>query len=53
MRNKEATARWACFIGFGGTVRTAVTAGHEPQLKSRLSFIPVWFLLFTSVSFTI
>lgn len=53
MRNKEATARWACFIGFGGTVRTAVPAGHEPQLKSRLSFIPVWFLLFTSVSFTI
>lgn len=49
-RNKEATARWACFIRFGGTVRTAVTAGHESQLKPRLSFIPVWFLHFTLVS---
>lgn len=53
LSNKEATARWACFIGFGGTVRTAVTAGHEPQLKPRLSFIPVWFLRFTLVSFTV
>lgn len=49
-RNKEATARWACFIGFGGPVRTAVTAGHESQLKPRLSFIPVWFLRSTLAS---
>lgn len=31
----------ACFIGFSGAVRTAVGAGHQPQLKPRLSFIPV------------
>lgn len=49
-RNKEATAGWACFIGFGGTVRTAVTAVHESQLKPRLSFFPFWFLGFTLVS---
>lgn len=31
----------ACFIGFSGAVGTAVRAGHQPQLKPRLSFIPV------------
>lgn len=39
-------------LGLGGTVRAAVTAGHGPQLKPRLSFIPVWFLCVSSVSFT-
>lgn len=43
-RNKEATARGACFTGSGGTVRAAVTAGRESQLKPRLSFSPLWFL---------
>lgn len=49
-RNKEATACWACFMGFRGTVSTAATAGRESQLKPRLNFIPVWFLRFTLAS---
>lgn len=43
-RNKEATARGACFTGSGGTVRAAVTAGRESQPKPRLSFSPLWLL---------
>lgn len=49
-RNKEATARGACFTGSRGTVRAAVTAGRESQPKPRLSFSPLWLLWFTLAS---
>lgn len=48
-RNKEATARWACFIGFGGTVGTAVPA--EVTAEAKVEFHPELHFSFI-VSFT-